>query len=148
MKIAFRAFAVAAVLISGVSASIAQNDPVAQRRAVLKGFGDAAKAPGAIMKGEQPFDLATVQKSLDVYIDGAKKLPAMFPDTSKTGGETAALPKIWDEKAKFEGIFAKLGADAAAAKAAITDEASFKANMGKVFGDCKACHDDYRAKKN
>ena len=36
---------------------------------------------------------------------------------------------------------------AKAADAAITDEASFKTNFGKVFGDCKACHDDFRIKK-
>ena len=27
---------------------------------------------------------------------------------------------------------------------AIKDEASFKAEMGKVLGNCKACHDVYR----
>ena len=27
------------------------------------------------------------------------------------------------------------------------DEASFKANIGKVLGNCKACHDNYREKK-
>ena len=41
----------------------------------------------------------------------------------------------------------KLEADAKAASAAITYEASFKANIGKVLGNCKGCHDDYRIKK-
>jgi len=115
---------------------------------VLKGFGDAAKPIAATLKGEAPFDNATVQKSLATLADGAKKLPTLFPDNSKTGGDTAALAKIWSEKAKFEGIFTKLAADATAAGAAIKDEASFKANIGAVMGNCKACHDDYRAKKS
>jgi cytochrome c556 len=99
------------------------------------------------MKGETPFNNAVVEKALATYIDGAKKLPALFPDNSKTGEETAALPKIWEEKASFEGIYARLGTDATAAAAAIKDEATLKANFGKILGDCKACHDDYRAKK-
>jgi cytochrome c556 len=145
---AIHAAAVAGFLALGFTAAVAEGDPIADRKAVLKGFGDASKAPGAMMKGEAPFDLAAVKKALDTYEAGAKKLPSLFPDNSKTGGETGALPKIWEEKSKFDGLFAKLAADAAAAKAAITDEASFKANVGKVFGNCKACHDDFRAKKS
>ncbi len=133
--------------VLGAGIATAQNDPVAPRKAVLKGFGEAAKPIGAMMKGETPFDAATVQKSLTTIADGAKKLPGMFPDSSKTG-DTAALPKIWDEKAKVDAIFAKLAADATAAAASIKDEASFKASIGGVLGNCKACHDDYRAKKS
>jgi len=139
---------VALAVIAGAGIATAQNDPIAQRQAVLKGFGDAAKPIAATLKGEAPFDNATVQKSLATLADGAKKLPTLFPDNSKTGGDTAALAKIWSEKAKFEGIFTKLAADATAAGAAIKDEASFKANIGAVMGNCKACHDDYRAKKS
>jgi cytochrome c556 len=147
MKTSLFAAGVAAALVLGMGAAFAAGDPIADRKAVLKGIGDATKAPGAMMKGEAPFDLAAVKKALDAYVDGAKKLPAMFPENSKTG-DTASLPKIWDEKAKFDAIFTKMGADATAAAAAIKDEASFKANFGKVLGNCKACHDDYRQKKS
>jgi cytochrome c556 len=145
--IIIRFAAVAAVALAAVGAS-ADDSPIVQRKAILKGFGDATKPVYAMLKGEAAFDNAVVQKALATYIDGAKKLPALFPDTSKTGDDTAALPKIWEEKAKFEGIFAKLGDDATAAAAAIKDEATFKANFSKVLGDCKACHDDYRQKKS
>lgn len=37
-------------------------------------------------------------------------LVALFPDNSKTGGDTAALPGIWNDKAKFTGIYDKLAA--------------------------------------
>lgn len=133
--------------VIGTGIATAQNDAIAQRKAVLKSFGEAAKPIGGMLKGETPFDAATVQKSLTTIADSAKKLPGMFPDSSKTG-DTAALPKIWDEKAKVDALFAKLSADATAAAASIKDEASFKAAIGGVLGNCKACHDDYRAKKS
>jgi cytochrome c556 len=141
-------FAVAATLGFAAFGAAADESPIAQRKAILKGFGDATKPVAGMTKGETPFDLAVVQKALATYIAGTKKLPALFPDNSKTGEDTAALPKIWEEKANFEGIYAKLGADADAAATAIKDEATFKANIGKVLGDCKACHDNYRAKKS
>lgn len=141
-------FAVAAVLVLAAAGATADDNPIVQRKAILKGFGEATKPVAGMLKGETPFDNAVVQKALATLSDGAKKLPALFPDNSKTGDDTAALPKIWEDKANFEGIYAKLGADAAAAAAVIKDEATLKANFGKVFGDCKTCHDDYRAKKS
>ena len=130
------------------SAACAQNDPIAARRAILKGFGDVTKGAAAMLKGEVPFDLAAVRNALKTYSEGAKKLPALFPEDSKTGGDTAALPKIWDDKARFESLYAKLDRDAAANMNAIVDEASFKREFPKQLGDCKTCHDDYRAKKS
>jgi cytochrome c556 len=141
-------FATAAVLALAAFGAAAEDSPIVQRKAILKGFGDATKPVSGMTKGETPFDIAVVQKALATYIAGTKKLPALYPDNSKTGEDTAALPKIWEEKANFEGIYAKLGADAAAAAAAIKDETTFKANISKVLGNCKACHDDYRAKKS
>lgn len=116
------------------------------RQTIFKGWGDATRPVGAMLKGEAPFELAKVQAALAAYVDGTAKLPALFPDNSKTG-KTEASPKIWEEKAKFEAGFTKLSDAAKAAQTAITDEASFKANIGKVLGNCKACHDDYRIKK-
>jgi cytochrome c556 len=141
-------YAVAALVVLAAVAATADDSPIAQRKAIMKGIGDATKPVVGMLKGETPFDNATVQKTLATYIDGAKKMPALFPDNSKTGGETAALPKIWEEKAKFEAGFVKFGEDAAAAAAAIKDEATLKANFGKVAGNCKSCHDDYRQKKS
>lgn len=143
-----RMITIAAVAVLAAGAAIAQNDPIAQRKALLKDIGDAAKPIAAILKGEAAYDNATVQKSLATIAANSKKLPALFPDDSKTGGDTAALPKVWEEKAKFDDLFAKLAAAASAAQGSVTDQASLKANIGGVFGNCKACHDDFRAKKS
>lgn len=119
---------------------------IQDRQTVLKGFGDETRGVIRMLKGEAPFDLAKVKAALATYESGAEKLPGLFPDNSKTG-KTEASPKIWDEKAKFEALFAKLKSESASASAAITDPASLKANFPKVLGTCKACHDDFRIEK-
>ncbi len=138
------------VLIVGASAGVAlaQNlDTIKQRKELLKSMGKPTKAAGAMLKGEAPFDLAAVKAALKTYQEVAPKMPALFPDDSKTGGETEALPVIWEKKKDFEDRFAKLAADAKAADAAITDEASFKAKFPDVAGNCGGCHKIFREQK-
>lgn len=138
----------AAAVLVAASVAIAADDPIAQRQALMKENGKATGGVGKMLKGEAPFDLATAQAALKVYANTAAKAPALFPDTSKTGGETEALPKIWETKADFDAKFAQLGKDAAAAITAITDEASFKATMPGVLKNCGGCHESYRVKKS
>jgi len=137
---------VATALVSiGVTTAVAQSSAIQARKDVLKTFGPASRAPGLMLRGEQPFDLAAVQASLKVFAEGAPKLPALFPADSQTG-DTKALPAIWQQKDKFNAIFAKLEADSKAAMTAITNEATFKTEMPKVLGNCGTCHTDYRAR--
>lgn len=138
---------VAAILLwAGIGVVSADGDAISQRQDLMKANGKAAKAMGDMLKGA-PFDLAVVQASLKTFADVAAKAPALFPDDSKTGGDTAALPAIWENKADFNARFDKFGKDASAAMTAITDEASFKANALAIFKNCSGCHENYRAKK-
>jgi cytochrome c556 len=121
--------------------------PIGQRKEIMKGIGNATKPIIAITKGEAPFDSAKVEAALATYAEGAAKLPSLFPDNSKTGEETESLPHIWEDKAKFEGLYKKLADDATAAKGKITDLASLKATFPKILGTCKSCHDEFREKK-
>ncbi|MDX2257512.1 MAG: cytochrome c [Hyphomicrobiaceae bacterium] len=135
-------------MLAASSFAVAQNvDIVKARQASLKAMGDAAKPMGAVLKGEAPFDLAKAQAALDTFIAEAGKLPDMFPDDSKTGGDTATLPAAWEKKDDFTARFTKLVAEAKAAKGTITDEFSFQEAFPKVVGNCGACHKIYRAEK-
>jgi cytochrome c556 len=141
-------FAVTAVAL-GVCAAAAQQDPIAARRALMKANGDAAKTAGAMAKGDAPFDLAAAHKIFATFEDAAAKMPALFPDNSKTGGDTAADPKIWENMADFKARFAKFGEDAKAADASVKDLDSFKAALGDIGkNDCGGCHQNYRVKKS
>jgi cytochrome c556 len=143
MKRIFIAGAALALSVSSVLAA----DVIAERQALMKANGKATGPIVAIMKGG-PFDLAAVQSALKTYIDASQKAPALFPDDSKTGEDTAALPEIWQNKKDFDDRLAKLGADATDALDKIKDEASFKAVMPGVLKDCGGCHETYRAKKS
>ena len=142
-----RTLIAAGILALAVGGVAAQNDPIAQRKALMKAQGEATKDVGGMLKGAVPFDLAKVQAALKVYVNTTKTFASLFPDSSKTGGDTAALPKIWEAKADFDAKLDQFGKDATAAMASITDEASFKANMGGVLKSCGGCHELYRAKQ-
>jgi cytochrome c556 len=139
---------VATLLALGGSFALAQQDPIAARKAIMKKNGDEAKIGTQFMKGEAPFDLAKAKAIFASYQDAASKAPNLFPDNSKTGGETAALPAIWEKKDDFNAKLKKLGADAKEAEGKITDEASFKAVFPTVQKNCGGCHETYRLKKS
>ncbi len=141
-------FVIAAIAL-GVSIAIAQQDPIAARKALMKANGDQAKIGVAMMKGEAPFDIDKVHKIFAAWEDAAAKMPSLFPANSKTGGDTAADPKIWTSMEDVKARFAKLGADAKDAAAKVTDLDSFKAAFGSIGkNDCGGCHEHYRVKKS
>ena len=57
--------------------------------------------------------------------------------------------QLRDKLRKIEALFAGAGTsgERLAAEAAIKDEATFKAEWGKVMGNCGACHKEYRKAK-
>jgi len=141
-------FAAAAVAL-GITAVVAQSDPIAARKALMKKNGEEAKVGTAMAKGEAPFDLAKMQAMFATFADSAAKAPALFPDDSKTGGDTAALPAIWENKPDFNARLAQFGKNAEAAKAEIKDADGFKAKWGAFAKDnCGGCHEKYRQKKS
>jgi cytochrome c556 len=137
------------VLAIGVEAATPQNlDVIKERRQEMKDNGAAAGAAAKMLKGQAPFDLAAAQAALKTFIDVSKKMPGLFPEDSKTGGGTHALPAVWSDKADVDARFAKFGQDATAALAAIKDEASFKAQFPPIFDNCGGCHQRYRARQD
>jgi cytochrome c556 len=139
--------ALASAIGLGSTAVLAESQAIKDRQQIMKDVGRATREPGGMLKGEMPFNLAAVQKSLNTYIDSAKTMPGLFPTDSKTGGDTEASPKIWTDTAGFNAAFAKFGSDATAALAAIKDEASFKAAFPGVLRNCGTCHESFRQKK-
>lgn len=132
----------------GAVGAAAQNvEPIKQRKALMKEMGKLTKGPGEMLKGAAPFDLAAVQAALKTYQENAPKLKTLFPDDSKTGEETAALPSIWENKDDVLARFDKLVADAKDAEGKITDEFTFMDEFPKVAGNCGGCHRKYQKEK-
>lgn len=136
-----------AVAALGVSAVVAQGDPIAARKALMKENGAQSRIAREMIEGKRPFDLAAAQKVLATFAESAEKAKALFPENSKAG-DTAALPAIWEQKADFEAKLAKFGADAKAAAAKVKDLDSFKAEMAEVGKNCGGCHQPYRKRQS
>lgn len=138
--------AVAFFAAVSATAVIAQDDVVKERQTLFKEWGSGTRSVAGMLRGSTPFDLAAVQALLDSYVKNAKALPGLFPEGSGPGPNTQALAAIWNDKPAFDALFAKLESDAQAARASITDEASFKATFPGVISTCGTCHDTYRQK--
>src|SRR5271168_4390820 len=103
-KSMIRTVVIAGALLLGVSAVMAQADLVKQTQTVMKGNGKNAGALSAMVKGEKPYDQATVDAALAQFDDTAKKLPTLFPASikgMKADGDYSSSDKIWDDKAGF-----------------------------------------------
>ncbi len=140
------AFCIASLV--GTTASIA-SDPIADRKAMMKNVGAAMRVAGGMAQGKIPFDSLAAELAMRVMNSSAAGFPALFPDSSKSGGDTEAAPKIWEDKAGFAAVSATFrDTSAKAVAAAKAGEGDFKAAFGAVAKNCKACHQDYRIKKN
>src|SRR5579872_92538 len=100
-----RTLVVMALLAAGVATAWADS-VILQRQALMKANHKAVDSLLPMFKGG-PFDLATTQAALKTFIEAAEKAPALFPEDSKTGDNTNALPTIWKDKKDFEARFAK-----------------------------------------
>jgi cytochrome c556 len=135
----------AALAALGVTAVVAQSDPIATRKALMKENGAQSKNAREMIEGKQPFDLAAAQKVLATFAAVDDKGKNLWPATSKDG-DTASLPAVWENKVDFDAKLAKLSSDAKAAQGKVKDLDSFKAVMGDLGKDCGGCHNTYRKK--
>jgi cytochrome c556 len=132
-----------AVLTFGVTAVVGQSDPIAARKAIMKSNGDQNRIGTEMIEGKQPFNLDAAKKIFATFAE-AEKVRPLFPDNSKTGGDTAALPAIWENKADFDAKLTKFVAEAKAAGEATKDADTFKAQITEVRKNCGGCHQPYR----
>jgi len=139
--------AATAVVALAATAVVAQQDPIEARKALMKGNGQAAQLGTKMTKGEEPF---TVEKGKSVFASYQKVATAhnLWPDSSKTGGDTASLPAIWENKADFDAKLTKLATEAKAAEGKVTDLDSFKAQFTEVQKNCGGCHQTYRKRQS
>ena len=137
----------------GITIAAAQQNPIKERKDLMKGLANQAKIGAGIAKREEPFDLAKVRKIFTTFEDVASKAPALFPPNSNdepaADDPYSASPKVWQDTADFKSRFERLGADAKAAGANVKDLDTFKAAFGSIGkNDCGRCHQDYRLKKS
>ena len=78
--------------------------------------------------------------------DNYKRLIDLFPENSKTGFETEALPSIWESKDEFNLLMTKASSNMIELTSAIDGAEDVKATLGKyMWSSCKSCHSKFRA---
>ena len=141
-------FATLAVALSA-GAVMAQQDPVTTRENLMKENNKHAIAVVRMMRGLAPFDAAAVDAAFAQWAVTAQKLPSLFPDNSKTGGDNRASPKIWVNKKDFDAKAAAFGKSVTEyrdkGKGSIE---GLRAAIPAVGKACDDCHKDYRLGKD
>lgn len=141
----------ALIVTLGATATMAQEDVIGQRRALMRSNNTAAQSLGPMIRGEVPFDAAVAQKAVATIKENGTKIPALFPAPAAGApapapGTTRALPAIWTANDDFKARAAKLSTDAdAAEKAAAVGLDAFKVAFTALQANCGGCHGAYRA---
>jgi cytochrome c556 len=146
-----RVLVVAGILVLSVGAVVASQEVANQTQTTMKATGRAMGGLAAMIKGEKPYDQATVNTSLTQLEETAKKLPTMFPDSIKgvkIEGDYHSSPKIWEDKAGFAAKIDSFAKVAAEAKGKIKDLDSLKATVSVIGKECSGCHETYRLKNS
>jgi len=74
-----------------------------------------------------------------------KTLLNYFPENSKEGFDTEALPTIWENKDEFNALMQKASDDMLTLASVIEDADDIKATLTKhMWSNCKACHSRFR----
>lgn len=139
------AIAGVAVAVTGVAVG---QDVIAQRKELMKQVGGATKTSSDMIKGDKAYDPKAAEAAATTIAENWPKFVKLFPDNAKTGGETTAAPKIWEDTKDFEAkgaVMAKAASEAA--KSAANGAEAFKTSFGEVTKNCKGCHETYRIPK-
>ena len=138
----------------GVGASFqaaAQAKPeqlVKQRQSAMALIGWYFGPIGAMMRGDRPFDAATVRRNTE-YLDVLVKLPGEGFHPSTKDEKTRARPEVWTDKPKFDKALENMQVEMGKLKqvAATGDQGAIKTQFGAVGKSCANCHDDFRTKQ-
>jgi len=135
-------------LTAMVAVSAAADDnAVKYRQHTMDAVGGHMQALVQLVKGEVDHkDHITVHASSLAALSTIA--PDLFGADSKTGADTEALPKIWEDPDLFKqrlDAFRSSAQDLDAA-AKTGDMAKIGAALGPVGKSCKGCHDDFKKK--
>jgi cytochrome c556 len=142
-----RSYLVGVALLASAVTVVAQQDPIATRRALMKANGEHSAALARMVRGEAPYDQSKVEAAFSQWSETATKLPTLFPEGSQTG-DTRALVAIWQNRADFDARSAKFAKDVSDNKSKVTDVESLKAVMPAIGPNCGGCHEKYRRLQN
>ena len=131
------------ILSLPANSELSVEEVIKGRKALFsKNYSTAKRVQTFATKGE--FDKA---KTLMLEMsENYKSLIEYFPEDTKEGFKTEALPAIWENKEEFNNLMNKSSNDMIELASIIENSDDVKASLGKfMWGNCKACHSKFRA---
>jgi cytochrome c556 len=125
--------------------ALADDNAVKYRQHTMDAVGGHMQALAEIVKGQVDHkDHIAVHASSLAALSGIA--PDLFGADSKTGADTKALPKIWEQpdvfKQRLDGF--RTAAEDLDAVVKSGDMTNFGAAFGALGKACKSCHDDFK----
>ena len=124
------------------NSDLSSEELIKGRKAIFsKNYSTAKKVQTFASKGD--FDKA---KHLMIEMsENYKSLLEYFPENSKEGFKTEALPAIWENKDEFNNLMTKSSNDMIQLTKIIETSDDAKDTLGKLmWANCKACHSKFR----
>ena len=91
-------------------------------------------------------DIDEAKKLMIEMSDNYKRLLDLFPENSKVGFKTEALPSIWENKDEFNLLMTKASSNMIELTSVIDGAEDLRATLGKyMWSSCKSCHSRFRA---
>ena len=113
------------------------------RKAMFSENYQNAKKISILLKSKKIEEAKPLMKKIS---DNYKKLLDYFPENTKEGFKTEALPSIWENKSEFNALMQKSSDDMIKlAKAIDTAEDLRAAQKELMWSNCTACHSRFRA---
>ena len=116
---------------------------IKERKSIFsKNYKTAKRVQGLASNG----DIDEAKKLMIEMSDNYKRLLDLFPENSKVGFKTEALPAIWENKDEFNLLMTKASSNMIELTSVIDGADDVRATLGKyMWSSCKSCHSRFRA---
>ncbi|MBL4807379.1 MAG: cytochrome c [Rhodobacteraceae bacterium] len=149
MSMKFTLKAALACTFLAVTATAGGHTAVEQRITAMKAVGGQMRTLGGMAQGQVAYDATAAIAALQIMRNSAAAALPLFADPTAAGAETRARAEIWADGSDFNDRLSAMIADMdVAIAAAPADAAAFGPLFGAVAGNCRSCHEKYRAPEN
>ena len=119
------------------------EDIIKGRKAMFSENYQNAKKISILLKSKKIEEAKPLMKKIS---DNYKKLLDYFPENTKEGFKTEALPSIWENKDEFNALMQKASDDMLKLAKAIDTADDLRAVQKELmWSNCSACHSRFRA---
>ncbi len=126
-----------------VNSDMSVEEIIKGRKALFsKNYSTAKKVQALASKGD-------FEKAKTLMIEMSKNYQILleyFPENTKEGFKTEALPIIWEQKDEFNNLMTKSSTDMIKLTKVIEDTDDIRGTLTQLmWSNCKACHSKFRA---